>query len=156
MASLNKVMLMGNLTRDPELRTTPSGLKIAKLGLAVNRRYRTRDNEQKEETTFVDIDAFGPQAELIDQYCRKGTPLFVEGRLRLDQWKTQSGDNRSKLGVVLENFQFLGGGSSSGGQAREDSGEYGAGSDSGQDSGGDSARGGSGSGEDIDDENVPF
>lgn len=161
MASLNKVMLMGNLTRDPELRTTPGGLKIAKFGLAVNRRYRTRDNEQKEETTFVDIDSFGPQAELIEQYCRKGTPLFVEGRLRLDQWKTQNGENRSKLGVVLENFQFLGGGSGSGGsgggQAREEAGSYGAGNEGERGSGGNAAGGGSGSGgEDLDDENVPF
>lgn len=108
MASFNKVYLMGNLTRDPEVRTTTTGLKIAKLGLAVNRRYRTRDNEQKEETTFVDIDAFGSQAEILERYCQKGSPLFVEGRLRLDQWQTSSGENRSKLNVVLENFQFLG------------------------------------------------
>jgi single-strand DNA-binding protein len=113
MASFNKVYLMGNLTRDPEVRTTPSGLKIAKLGLAVNRKYKTRDNEMKEETTFVDIDAFGSQAETLERYCEKGSPLFVEGRLRLDQWQTSTGDNRSKLTVVLENFQFMGGGRSS-------------------------------------------
>lgn len=117
MASLNKVYLMGNLTRDPEVRTTPSGLKIAKLGLAVNRKYKTRDNEPKEETTFVDIDAFGTQAETLERYCEKGSPLFVEGRLRLDQWQTSTGDNRSKLTVVLENFQFIGGGRSSSGDA---------------------------------------
>ncbi|MFO7725720.1 MAG: single-stranded DNA-binding protein [Oceanipulchritudo sp.] len=107
-ASFNKVYLMGNLTRDPEVRTTPAGLKIAKFGLAVNRRYRTRDNELKEETTFVDIDAFGAQAETLERYCHKGSPLFVEGRLRLDQWQTSNGENRSKLNVVLENFQFIG------------------------------------------------
>ncbi|NDV61374.1 single-stranded DNA-binding protein [Puniceicoccales bacterium CK1056] len=109
MASFNKVILMGNLTRDPEVRTTPSGLKIAKFGLAVNRKYRTRDNELKEETTFVDIDAFGTQAETLERYCEKGSPLLVEGRLRLDQWQTSNGENRSKLSVVLENFQLMGG-----------------------------------------------
>jgi single-strand DNA-binding protein len=108
MANFNKVYLMGNLTRDPEVRTTTTGLKIAKFGLAVNRRYRTRDDEAREETTFVDLDAFGNQAEIIEKYCQKGSPLFVEGRLRLDQWETKDGDKRSKLGVVVENFQFLG------------------------------------------------
>lgn len=109
-ASYNKVFLMGNLTRDPETRVTPGGLTIAKLGLAVNRRYRTKDGEQKEETTFVDIDAFGAPAETIRKYCSKGSGLFVEGRLRLDQWQDKNtGDNRSKLNVVLENFQFIGG-----------------------------------------------
>ena len=108
MANFNKVLLMGNLTRDPDVRTTPSGMKIAKLGLAVNRRFRTRDDENREETTFVDIDAFGNQAELIERYCQKGTPLFIEGRLRLDQWESNTGEKRSKLTVVMENFQFLG------------------------------------------------
>ena len=109
-ASFNKVILAGNLTRDPEKRVTPSGLMIVKLGLAVNRRYTTKDGEQKEEVTFVDIDAFGRTAEVIAQYCSKGSGLLVEGRLRLDTWQDkQSGENRSKLGVVLDNFQFLGG-----------------------------------------------
>jgi single-strand DNA-binding protein len=109
-ASYNKVFLMGNLTRDPETRTTPGGLVIAKLGLAVNRRYRTKDGEQREEVTYVDIDAFGAQAETIQKYCSKGSGIFVEGRLRLDQWQDKNtGDNRSKLGVVLEGFQFVGG-----------------------------------------------
>jgi single-strand DNA-binding protein len=122
MASLNKVYLMGNLTRDPDVRTTTTGLKIAKLGLAVNRKYRTRENELKDETTFVDIDAFGQQAEVLERYCQKGSPLFVEGRLRLDQWQSNTGENRSKLTVVLENFQFIGG--REGGQAQEDSGAH--------------------------------
>lgn len=108
MANFNKVLLMGNLTRDPDVRTTPSGVKIAKLGLAVNRRYRTREDENREETTFVDIDAFGNQAEIIERYCQKGSPLFIEGRLRLDQWESNTGEKRSKLTVVMENFQFLG------------------------------------------------
>jgi single-strand DNA-binding protein len=109
-ASFNKVILVGNLTRDPEVRTTPGGTKIAKLGLAVNRRYRTRDsNELKEEVTYVDIDAFTQQAELMERYCQKGSALLVEGRLRLDQWETANGEKRNKLCVVMENFQFLSG-----------------------------------------------
>ena len=111
MASYNKVILVGNLTRDPELRYTPKGMAITKIGLAVNRRWTSESGEQREETTFVDIDAFGKQAETIAQYMKKGSPLLVEGRLRLDQWDDkQTGQKRSKLGVVLEGFQFLGGG----------------------------------------------
>ncbi len=109
MASFNKVILMGNLTRDPETRVTPSGLTICKMGLAVSRRYSTKDGESREETTFVDVDAFGRQAEVITKYLRKGSPIFMEGRLRFDQWETNDGQKRSKLGVVLENFQFVGG-----------------------------------------------
>lgn len=108
MASFNKVILMGNLTRDPEMRVTPSGNSICKLGLAVSRTYSTRDGERREETTFVDIDAFGRQAETIAKYMRKGRPIMIEGRLRLDQWETSDGQKRSKLGVILENFQFIG------------------------------------------------
>lgn len=111
MASYNKVILVGNLTRDPELRYTPKGMAITKLGLAVNRRWTSETGEQREEATFIDIDAFGKQAETISQYMRKGSPMLVEGRLRLDQWDDkQTGQKRSKLGVVLEGFQFLGGG----------------------------------------------
>lgn len=108
MASFNKVILLGNLTRDPETRVTANGNTICKLGLAVSRVYSTREGERKEETTFVDIDAFGKQAEVITKYMRKGRPLMVEGRLKLDQWETNDGQKRSKLGVVLENFQFVG------------------------------------------------
>lgn len=116
MASFNKVILLGNLTRDPELRVPAStGNAICKLGMAVNRRYSTRDGEQREETTFVDIDAFGKPAEILAKYCSKGSGLLVEGRLKLDQWETQAGDKRSKLTVVLENFQFVGKGDGSGG-----------------------------------------
>lgn len=109
MASFNKVILMGNLTRDPETRVTATGLTICKLGLAVSRVFSTKDGERREETTFVDIDAFGKQAEVITKYMRKGRPLMVEGRLKLDQWETNDGQKRNKLGVVLENFQFIGG-----------------------------------------------
>lgn len=109
MASFNKVILLGNLTRDPETRVTSNGLTICKLGLAVSRVFSTREGERKEETTFVDIDAFGKQAEVITKYMRKGKPLMVEGRLKLDQWETNDGQKRNKLKVVLENFQFVGG-----------------------------------------------
>lgn len=114
MASFNKVILMGNLTRDPELRVTASGLSICKLSLATNRVYQTREGERKEEVTYVDIDAFGRQAETISKYMSKGRAILVEGRLKLDSWETPQGEKRSKMGVVLENFQFTGdrGGSS--------------------------------------------
>lgn len=102
---------MGNLTRDPELRYTPKGVAIAKIGLAVNRSWRTETGELKEEVTFIDVDAFGRQAETIGQYLKKGNPIFVEGRLKLDQWDDkQSGQKRSRLGVILEGFRFIGGG----------------------------------------------
>ncbi len=108
MASFNKVILVGNITRDPELRYTPSGTAIAKLSLAVNRSWRTETGETREEVTFVDVDAFGKQAETIGQYLRKGRPILVEGRLKMDQWEDkQTGQKRSRLGVVLEVFRFL-------------------------------------------------
>lgn len=109
MPNFNKVMLMGNLTRDPELRYTPGGTPVAKFGLAVNRRYRKQDGEQGEETCFVDITAFGRQAEVVSEYLSKGRPVFVEGRLHHESWETQEGQKRTKLSVTLEAFQFLGG-----------------------------------------------
>ena len=111
MASFNKVILMGNLTRDPELRYTPKGTAVAKLGLAVNRVWRDTEGQQQDETTFVDVDAFGKQAETLGQYMQKGRPILVEGRLKLDQWEDKNtGQRRSKLGVILEKFTFVGGG----------------------------------------------
>ncbi len=108
MANFNKVILAGNLTRDPELRYTPSGVAIAKFGLAINRTWKSETGEQREETTFVDIDAFGRQAEVVAQYVKKGRPLLVEGRLRLDQWEDKNTHQKqSKLKVVLESFSFL-------------------------------------------------
>ena len=108
MASFNKVILAGNLTRDPELRYTPKGTAIARLGIACNRKWKSETGELKEEVTFVDVDAFGKQAETIGQYLKKGRPILIEGRLRYDTWEDkQSGQKKSKLGVVLENFQFL-------------------------------------------------
>ena len=116
MASFNKVILVGNLTRDPELRYLPKGTAVARLGLAVNRKWTTDTGEQREEVTFVDIDAFGKQAETIAQYMKKGGPMLVEGRLRLDSWDDKAtGQKRSRLGVVLEGFQFLGGANRPGG-----------------------------------------
>jgi len=110
MANLNKVMLIGNLTRDPELRQTPKGTAVAQFGLAVNRNFRGEDGQSREETTFVDIEAWGKQAETISRYLSKGRPVFVEGRLKFDQWEDKNGGGkRSKLRVVVENFQFLGG-----------------------------------------------
>ena len=116
MANFNKVILAGNLTRDPEVRYTPKGTAIAKLGMAINRTWKTDTGETKEEVTFVDVDAFGRQAEVISQYLKKGRPILVEGRLKLDQWDDkQTGQKRSRLGVVLEGFQFLDSGRGDGG-----------------------------------------
>lgn len=109
MANLNKVMLIGNLTRDPELRQTPKGTAVAQFGLAVNRSFRGEDGQSREETTFVDLEAWGKQAEVISKYLSKGRPVFIEGRLKLDQWEDKNGGGkRSKMRVVVENFQFLG------------------------------------------------
>jgi single-strand DNA-binding protein len=108
MANFNKVILAGNLTRDPELRYTPKGVAIAKIGLAINRTWKTETGESKEEVTFVDVDAFGRQAEVIAQYMKKGRPFLVEGRLKLDQWEDKNTHQKqSKLKVVLEGFSFI-------------------------------------------------
>lgn len=118
MANFNKVILAGNLTRDPELRYTPKGMAIAKLGLAINRKWTNEAGETKEEVTFVDVDAFGRQAETIGQYLKKGRPILIEGRLKLDQWDDKAtGQKKSKLGVILDNFQFLDSGNREGGAA---------------------------------------
>jgi len=109
MANFNKVLLMGNLTRDPEVRYTPKGTAIASLGLAINRQWTNEAGEKKEEVTFVDVEVWGRQAETAGQYLAKGRPVFIEGRLRFDQWDDkESGQKRSKLKVVAERVQFLG------------------------------------------------
>jgi single-strand DNA-binding protein len=109
-ASLNKVLLIGNLTRDPELRYIPSGTAVAKFGLAVNRDYVDKaSGEKKENTCFVDVTVWGKQAEICNQYLSKGRPVFVEGRLEFSTWETKDGDKRSKIEVVGERVQFLGG-----------------------------------------------
>src|SRR5438045_1351659 len=110
MASFNKVMLMGNLTRDPQLKYLPSQTAIAEFGVACNRMFRTAQGEDREEVTFVEEHAFGKQAEVLNQYMTEGKPIFIEGRLKADQWEDkQGGGKRSKLYVVVENFQFIGG-----------------------------------------------
>ena len=108
MANYNRVILMGNLTRDPELRYTPNGSAVASFSIAVNRRYKV-DNEKREETSFFDIVFFGKPAEIIAEYMKKGRPLLVEGRLQQRRWETDDGQKRSKVEVVGENFQFMGG-----------------------------------------------
>src|SRR5438105_4273606 len=111
MPSLNKVLLMGNLTRDPELRVTPKGTPICQFGLAINRQFKMESGESREEVIFVDVEAWGKQGETIAKYCTKGRPLYVEGRLRLDQWEDKNTkEKRSRMKVVLEQFQFLGDG----------------------------------------------
>jgi single-strand DNA-binding protein len=110
MATLNKVLLIGNLTRDVELRTTQKGTAIAQFGLAVNRQFKDETGATKDEATFVDIEAWGKQAELVSKYLAKGSQCLVEGRLKFDQWEDKTTQQkRSRLKVVLENVQFLGG-----------------------------------------------
>ena len=107
MPSYNKVLLMGNLTRDPQLKQTPNNMSVAEIGLACNRKFKGKDGEIREETTFVDCEAWGRTAETMAKYLSKGRPVFVEGRLKLDQWQDKDGNNRSKLRVVIESFQFI-------------------------------------------------
>jgi len=132
MNGFNKVILAGNLTRDPELRYTPSGTAIAKFGLALNRKWKdSQSGEMREEVTFVDVDAFGKQAELIGQYMKKGQPLLVEGRLKMDSWEDkQTQQKKSRLGVVLEGMTFLGSGNRDGGDFSGSGGGYSGGAPS--------------------------
>lgn len=116
MAAFNKVLLMGNLTRDPQLSYTPNQTAVADFGMATNRKWTAQDGQQKEEVCFVDCRAFGRTAENINKYLHKGDPLFVEGRLSLDQWTAQDGSKKSRLRVTIESFQFI---SSGGKQHRE-------------------------------------
>ena len=120
MPNLNKVMLMGNLTRDPEIKYTPKGTAIAVFGLAINRNYTLENGEKREEVTFIDAEAYARLAEIIGEYCKKGKPIYVEGRLKLDQWDDKaSGQKRSKIKVVVETMQLLGsreGGGGGGGE----------------------------------------
>lgn len=172
MASYNKVVLVGNLTRDPQVRYTPGGTAVAEVGLAVNRQWFDKQaNQRREETTFVDITLWGRQAEVAGEYLSKGRSVLIEGRLQLDQWDDkQTGQKRSKLKVVGENMQMLGGrgegGGGGGGGNRSgggDGGQYSGGAGSsgdadsqggGSDFGGDG--GGDGGGGDFPDDEVPF
>ncbi|MDH5679536.1 MAG: single-stranded DNA-binding protein [Nitrospinota bacterium] len=115
MSSLNKVLLIGNLTRDPELRYTPSGMALCKFGLAVSRKYKSGD-ELKEDVAFIDITVWGKQGETASEYLSKGRQVCIEGRLTYSKWETDDGQKRSKLEVTAENVMFLGGGRGQGGQ----------------------------------------
>jgi single-strand DNA-binding protein len=115
MASYNRVVLVGNMTRDVELKYTQSGLAVTDIGLAVNDRRKNQSGEWVEETTFVDVTLWGRQAEVASEYLGKGSPVLIEGRLKLDQWENREGEKRSKLRVVGERMQMLGGGGGGGG-----------------------------------------
>ena len=142
--SVNRVFLMGNLTRDIELKHTPSDQAVATIGLAMNRRFRTKEGENREETTFVDCEAWGRTAEVMSQYLNKGRPVFIEGRLKLDQWEDkETGKNRSKLKVVIESFEFVDSKGSGGGRPATASAGAGAG-------------GGGPEHESIDEKDIPF
>jgi len=120
MANLNRVLLIGNLTRDPELRYTPKGSAVCDLGIAVNRSYTTDAGEKREEATFVDVTLWGRTAEVAGEYLKKGRPVFIEGRLQLDSWDDkQTGQKRSKLKVIGETMQLLGSGRGGGGAPAE-------------------------------------
>lgn len=154
MASYNKIMLIGNLTRDPQLTYTPSQTAVVDFGLATNRKWTAQDGSQRDETCFVDCRAFGKQAETINKYLTKGRPVFVEGRLTLDSWTAQDGSKRSKHRVTVENFQFLGGGGQ-GGQGGS-AGGY-TGGQSGQSYGGPSMTQESfGGGPSVPEDDIPF
>jgi len=118
MANVNKVILIGNVTRDPEVKFTPKGSAVTDIGLAINRNYTLDNGEKREETTFVDVELWGRLAEIAGEYAKKGRPIYIEGRLRMDSWEDKaSGQKRSRLKVVGENLQLLGqrpGGTSSG------------------------------------------
>ncbi len=172
--SLNKVFLMGNLTRDIEVRYLNNNQAVATLGLAVNRRFKAADGQLREETTFVDCDAWGKTAEMIGQYFSKGRPILIEGRLRLDTWQDKTdGSNRSKLKVVVENFHFVDskpgggggggpsqGGGGGGGYSRGPGRQQGGGGGGGQSGGGGDYSNGGGMGgggyEQIAEDDIPF
>lgn len=148
MASFNKVLLMGNLTRDPQLSYTPSQTAVVDFGLATNRRWTAQDGSQRDETCFVDCRAFGRMAENINKFFSKGKPIFLEGRLTYDSWTAQDGTKKSRLRVTVENFQFLpgtGGGGGGGGAYQGDQGY-----------GGDQSVSQAGSRDQMTDDDIPF
>jgi len=120
MASLNKVLLIGNLTRDPDVRMLSSGRPVCNFGLALNRSYKDAEGNKREEVTFVDVECFGPRAEAVGRFFSKGRPIFIEGRLKLDQWESKDGEKRSAIRVVLDNFEFVDAGKTEGNQASHD------------------------------------
>ena len=120
MANFNKVILAGNLTRDPQLSYLPSNTPVTEFGLAINRKWKSQNGEMRDETCFVDCSCYGKQAETLNQYMSKGRGLLVEGRLQFQQWTDKEGTKRSKLKVIVEQFQFLGGGGGGGGSRRSE------------------------------------
>ncbi len=132
MASFNKVILMGNLTRDPQLSYLPSQMPVVEIALAVNRNWTSKDGEKKEEVCFVDCKAFGKQAETLNKYMSKGRPLLVEGHLQLSSWEDKEGNKRSKMRVVIDQFQFVGGGGQGGQGGGQGGGQYSGGRDQNQ------------------------
>jgi len=149
--NVNKVFLMGNLTRDVELRSLPSGMSVGSFGLAVNEKFKDRNEQWQERANFIDCEIFGRRAEVMQQYLGKGRAVFIEGKLRLDQWQDKQGQNRSKLKVVVEDFQFVdskGGGDGGGGGSY--SGGRGAPAHAGASSGGDPGY------EPVSEDDIPF
>lgn len=144
MASFNRVILVGNLTRDPQLKYLPSNMAVCEIGLAVNHRWRDKEGNQRDEVCFVDVAIFGRGGEIVNQYMTKGRSILIEGRLKLDQWTAQDGTKRSRHSVVAENFTFLGDGRG-GGERGGEGAEQGGARESGYSQGG-PARGGYSSG----------
>ena len=139
MASYNKVILMGNLTRDPQLSYLPSQTPVVEFSLATSHKYKKQDGSQAEDVCFVECQMFGKRAEVINKYLKKGNPLFVEGRLKFDTWQAQDGSKRSKHRVFVESFEFMGGGQKSGGNnsgGGQQSGGQNSGNGGGQQQGG--------------------
>jgi len=126
MASFNRIILLGNLTRDPQLSYTSGNLAVCKFGMAMNNRWRDKEGKDREDVCFVDCTVFGRAGETFNQYMKKGRTVFVEGRLHLNQWTTPEGEKRSKLEVVVENFQFVGGRPGDGSSGAGDGGSSGA------------------------------
>jgi len=154
-ANYNKVILLGNLTRDIELRHTQSGMALAKFGMAINRKW-SQNGEQKESTCFVDLTAWGRQAEVLSQYVKKGSQLFVDGRLEYSTWEAEGGGKRSKLEVVVENFQFVGSGRAGGSSGGGGGGDEGGGERRGGGRKSQAAGGGEGQAENVDYGDIPF
>ncbi|MFG0306464.1 MAG: single-stranded DNA-binding protein [Phycisphaerales bacterium JB040] len=149
--NVNKVFLMGNLTRDVEMRALPSGMSVGSFGIAVNERFKDRDGNWQERANFVDCEIFGNRADAFAKYLGKGSPVFIEGKLRLDQWEDREGNKRSKLKVVVDNFEFIGGGRGEGG-----GGGGGGYAKSGASSGGGGGGGGGGGYDMPPDDDIPF
>ena len=120
MANLNKVMIMGRLTKDPDLRYTPNGTAVCDMSVAINRSFKDQSGEKKDETVFLDVVVWQKQAENCAEYLKKGREVFIEGRLQQDRWETKDGQKRSKILVVAQTVQFMGGGRGEGGGGREE------------------------------------